>query len=430
MDVPTPVPTPGAPRRKVAVIGSGVAGLTAAYLLQRAYDVTLFEADDRLGGHAHTHDLPTPSGPVPVDSAFLVHNERTYPQLTRLFRELGVRTFDTEMSMSVTCRGCGLQYAGGRGLRGLLPHPGAAARPRYLRLLTEVPRFHRLGRALATAPAGSDEPTLGEFLRLHGFDRYFTNHFVVPLVAAVWSCPAGQALHYPARYLMAFLANHGLLRVTGSPVWRSIEGGSRAYVERAVKDLTAVRTSTPVRALTRHRDRVDVRADGELLPFDAAVVAVHPDQALRLLTDPTGDERAVLGAIGYAPNRAVLHTDGSALPGRRSVRASWNYLVDGCATTGGAEVRISYDVKRLQRLDIPGDCVVTLGDRPVRPGAAVAEMTYRHPVYTPASVAAQRRLPELDTARTVYAGAYHGWGFHEDGCASGVRAAAALGVGW
>lgn len=411
-------------RPTVAVIGAGVAGLTAAYVLQRRYDVTVFEADDRLGGHAHTHELPDGTN---IDSGFIVHNERTYPNLLRLFGELGVRTQESEMSMSVRCEGCGLEYAGARRLPGLFAQPRSLVRGRYLRMLAEVTRFHRHARR--TLVATGPDVTLGEFLRAGGYSTYFRQHFVLPVVSAVWSTGAELSARYPARYLFTFLDHHGLLSVGGSPTWRTVVGGSQQYVRRAVKELTAVHVSTPVRALRRVEGGVELLADGASR-FDRAVVATHPDQALRLLAVPTAAERSVLGAFRYSRNETWLHHDDAVLPRARAARASWNVLKTSCADTAGP-VLVSYDLNRLMRLRTPRPHVVTLNatDR-VRPDAVLARMVYEHPVYTPESVAAQRLLPSLDDGVVAYAGAYHGWGFHEDGCASGVRAAASLGVTW
>jgi predicted NAD/FAD-binding protein len=423
---------PRAGRPQAAVVGSGVAGLTAAYLLQRAYDVTLYEAGDRLGGHAHTHDVPGSSGRLlALDTGFLVHNTRTYPNLLRLFGELGVTTRDTEMSMSVSCAGCGLEYAGSRGARGLFPVPGAAARPAYLAMLAQIPAFYAGARRLLATPGG-DSVGLGEFLRRGRYRRYFVSHFVVPLVAAVWSCPPADALNYPARYLFEFLDHHGMLSVGRSPGWRTVDGGSRCYVERIAKQLTTVDVGVPVRAITRAPGGVTVH-DHHLgtRQFAAAVIATHPDQALRLLDRPTAAEREVLGAFRYTLSTAVLHTDATLLPRAPAARASWNYRMGGCADTA-EDVHVSYHLNRLQGLDEPQEYLVTLnpGAGQVRPERMLAEMTYGHPVYDTRSVAAQRRLPGLNTPVLAYAGAYHGWGFHEDGCLAGVRAAAALGVTW
>ncbi|RQX02552.1 NAD(P)/FAD-dependent oxidoreductase [Micromonospora inaquosa] len=419
--------------RRIAVVGAGVAGLTAAHLLQRVADVTLYEADDRLGGHAHTHDVPTADGVLPVDSGFIVHNERTYPLLGRLFAELGVATQPAAMSMSVRCNGCGLAYAGSRGPAGLLPRGDLASRGRYLTLLGQVPLFYRQARRLLSEPPapGAPEPTLGEFLAKGRYSRYFVDHFVAPLVAAVWSCGPQLATDYPARYLFAFLANHSMLQVSRSPGWRTVRGGSRAYVEAVAAKLRTVRTGAAVRAVHRHADGATVRdVTGAARDFDGVVIATHADQALRLLAPATRRERELLGTFAYARNEAVLHTDGSVLPGRADVQAAWNYTQPTCRpATGG--VRISYCMNRLQSLPTATPVVVTLnaGDT-VAPERVLARMEYEHPIYTRQAVEAQRGLPELNSGGVAFAGAYHGWGFHEDGCRSGVAAAAYWGAVW
>jgi uncharacterized protein len=419
--------------RRIAVIGGGVSGLTAGYLLARANDVTVFEADERLGGHAHTHRLAGRDGTeIAVDSGFIVCNERTYPLLTKLFEELGVATQDAEMSMSVRCAGCGLEYAGQRGLSGLLAGI-RRGRGRYLRMMAEILRFHREASRLIAGghPAQEADLTLGQFLAAGGYSRYFTAHFALPFVSAVWSCPPGTALDYPAGYLFTFLANHGLLSVTGSPRWRTVTGGSQTYVELIAKQLTAIRTGAPVRSVSRHPGGAEVTAGpGAPQRFDAVVIATHPDQALRLLADPTPAERRVLGAFRYTRNAAVLHTDASVLPASPRVRASWNYHLTSC-DAAAARVRVSYHMNRLQRLPAGRDYLVTLNSAGrIDPRRVLAEVDYTHPAYSRASVTAQRALPGLNDGVTAYAGAYQGWGFHEDGCRSGVAAAASLGSRW
>ncbi|MEU6935031.1 FAD-dependent oxidoreductase [Streptomyces sp. NPDC046374] len=414
--------------RKVAVVGAGVAGLTAAYVLASSYEVTLYEADGRLGGHAHTRDLPAPGGrQVAVDSGFIVHNERTYPTLLQLFRELGIGTQDAEMSMSVRCDGCGLEYAGARGPAALFASR-AALRGRHLRLLAEVPAFHRGARRLLARTPRSGI-TLGDFLRVGGYSAYFVSHFALPLVSAVWSCPARTALSYPAAYLFAFLDHHGLLSVTGSPQWKTVTGGSAAYVDAAAKHIQRVRTFSPVKAVRRtSRGVLITTADATTDAHDAVVIATHPDQALRMLADPTTDEKRLLGAFTYSRNPTVLHTDTTVLPRSPRARACWNYRMTSCDPTA-EPVRVSYDMRRLQQLPAGADYVVTLGgENGIAADRVVERMVYEHPVYTPTSVAAQRELPRLNTATTAYAGAWHGWGFHEDGCRSGVRAARSLGL--
>jgi predicted NAD/FAD-binding protein len=439
--------------RRIAVVGGGISGLTAGHILSRTDEVTLFEAAGRLGGHADTHLADAiGGGQLPVDTGFIVYNERTYPLLTRLFGELGVATQAAEMSMSVSCTGCGVRYAGKRGPAGLgVGLPGGGRR--YLQMLAEVPKFHRAAwRLLASMPSGpsmpsreavsiadskgaeesNGGPTLGDFLREGGFSHYFSTHFAVPLVAAVWSCPQGTALGYPAAYLFAFLANHGMLSVSGSPQWRTVTGGSRRYVERIAAGLAQVRVSSPVRSVRRRPGGVEVRdASGAMLDFDAVVIAAHPDQALRLLDPPTEAERSVLGAFRYTPNQAVLHTDSRLLPPQAAVRASWNYTLSCADGQASTPARVSYYMNRLQGLPPDQDYIVTLGARQdVDPARIIAVMDYAHPAYTRESVAAQSRLPGLNTAVTAFAGAYHGWGFHEDGCKAGVAAALALGGAW
>ena len=419
-------------RPTAAVVGSGVAGLTAAYLLQRRYDVTLFEADGRLGGHAHTHELPTVDGrTVDVDTGFIVHNRRTYPNLLRLFGELGVATQESDMSMSVRCAGCGLEYAGARGLGGLFPQTSNLARPAYLRMLAEVRRFHRHARrVLADERAG--DVTLGAFVAVGGYSRYFVEHFLLPVVACgvVGGRDRRRSPTRPATCSRS-CDHHGMLAVTGSPRWRTVVGGSRRYVEAAVKELSAVAVSTPVRALARTAEGVEIRDDADTAHrADVVVVATHPDQALALLAAPTAAQRALLGAFRYSRNVTQLHHDTSVLPRRPGARASWNYLKTTCGIRD-APVLVSYDMNRLQRLAEPADYVVTLnGADRVDQRRVIATMHYEHPIYTPESVAAGRRLPELNDGVLAFAGAYHGWGFHEDGCAAGVRAAASLGVPW
>jgi len=408
-----------------------VAGLTAAYLLQRAYDVTLYEADGRLGGHAHTHDIVNRDGQlVSLDTGFIVHNAYAYPRLLRLFGELGVATRDTEMSMSVHCEGCGLEYAGARGPRGIFPGTGSLARPEYLAMLAAIPVFYASARRLLGAP-GQDALTFGEFLARGRYRPYFVRHFAVPLVSAVWSCPPAEALNYPARYLFEFLAHHGMLSLARSAGWRTVVGGSRAYVDQIAKQLTSARTGIPVRAIRRVPGGVEVHAgEGRAERFSRVVVATHPDQALRLLDPPTRAEQEVLGAFRYTSSQVLLHTDARLLPRASAARASWNYLLPGCGGRAG-QVIVSYHLNRLMGLAEDADYLVTLNDAGrVRSDRVLARMAYGHPVYTAESVTAQQRLARLNTPVIAYAGAYHGWGFHEDGCRSGARAARSLGVAW
>jgi uncharacterized protein len=423
--------TPGR-RPTVAVIGAGISGLTAAYLLSRTHDVTLFEADGRLGGHAHTHDVVDSGGRRhAVDSGFIVHNDVTYPLLRKLFGELGIDVRPTEMSMSVRCEECGLEYAGGRGARGVFSQRRRLADPRFLHMLLQVKRFHR--RASAFLRRGDEENlvTYGQFLRREGFSDYFIAHYAVPVVSCVWSAGRDTALMYPARYLFQFLDRHGMLRVTGSPQWYSVVGGSRSYVERLAFRLGDIRAAHAVTDVTRREDGVELRdVTGQTTRVDRVVIATHADQALGLLTDPSDAEVSTLKQFGYSQNVTVLHTDGAILPNAPDARASWNYTMMSCARLDEPAV-VTYWMNRLQALESNDSLLVTLNDRGrIDPDRVAAVMHYEHPVYTPESVAAQSRLADLATARTVYAGAYHGWGFHEDGCRSGVAAARHFGVAW
>ncbi len=415
----------------VAIIGSGVSGLTAAYALSQQGTVTLFERDDRFGGHAHTHDVADASGRTQhVDSGFIVHNDRTYPTLLRLFAELGIATQPTEMSMSIRCDGCGLEYAGGRGAAAILAQPRRLADPRFVRMLTEVPRFHRAARRLLDDPTLGD-PDWGTFLDDAGFSDYFVRHFAIPLVSCVWSSGDADTRRYPARHLFAFLANHGMLSVSGSPLWRTVTGGSGTYVRAVVARLDAARVATPVVAVRRHADGVEVTtADGTTSQFDAAVIATHADDALRILADATDEERRDLAAFGYSTNTTWLHRDASVLPRSTRARASWNYRIDSCRAEV-PRVHVSYWMNRLQALDAQEDYLVTLnpGDA-VAPDRVIASMEYTHPVFTRDAVAAAPRLRATGGPRLAFAGAHLGWGFHEDGARSGLEAARRLGATW
>jgi uncharacterized protein len=419
-------------RPSVAVIGAGVSGLTAAYLLSRTHDVTLFEAEDRLGGHAHTHDVTDSDGQQhAVDSGFIVHNELTYPWLRKLFGELGVQVRPAEMSMSVRCEGCGLEYAGGRGLRGVFAQPRRLIDRRFLRMLWQVRRFHRRALAFLRTTDEQNLTTYGEFLKLEEFSDYFIAHYAVPVVSCVWSAGRESALVYPARYLFRFLDQHGMLRIGGSPQWYSVAGGSRVYVERLAGLLKDVRAAHAVTDVTRSGDGVQIRdVTGQVTAVDRVVIATHADQALSLLTDPGDEEVTTLKQFGYSSNVTVLHSDRTVLPDAARARASWNYRMTSCYRPDQPAV-MSYWMNRLQGHRSRQDYLVTLNDRErLDPGSVAAVMHYEHPIYTPEAVRAQSQLGHLATDRTVYAGAYHGWGFHEDGCRSGVEAARHFGVTW
>jgi predicted NAD/FAD-binding protein len=417
-------------RPTVAIIGSGVSGLTAAYLLNRTHVVTLFESDDRLGGHAHTHEVNSGDGiGYKVESGFIVHNDQTYPLLQKLFAALEITVHPTEMSMGIECEGCGLEYAGGRGLRGIFAQPRRLFDLKFLGLLLQVKRFHM--RANAFLQSQDDSTTYGEFLAKENFSEHFITHYAIPVVACVWSAGKSGTLNYPARYLFQFLDQHGLLRITGSPQWYTVEGGSSTYVSRLALTLSDVRTSLGVTSISRSAGGVEIHdVAGNKTQFDRVVIATHADQALSLLTDPSEQEREVLGAFTYSSNQTVLHTDSSFLPATAAARASWNYRMPACTSIELPAV-VTYWMNRLQGLDASDEFLVTLNaTERINPQHMIAIMNYEHPIYTVDAVNAQRELNCLATEQTVYAGAYHGWGFHEDGCRSGVLAAEHFGVTW
>lgn len=409
--------------RSIAVIGSGIAGLTAAYLLSAHDHVTLFEAEDRLGGHRVDNGF---GGTVAVDSAFLIHDD-TRPTLCRLFADLGVDTVDAVPSLSVRDDRIGLQYARMRGFGGLFPSWSNLARPRYLRLLAEVNRFHRAAATLLATGDAEDTGTLGAFLAVHKFSRYFADHFMTPLVATVWSGGPRTTMEIPARYLFAFLQQHGMLSGSESATTRTVVGGTAGYVDAIAAHVDEVRTGTPAGAVRRIADGVELRAGGALREFDAVVIATRADQALQALHEPTDAERAALGAIRYSTEHVCVHTDTSVLPTRPAARALRNYLLPESAR----DALITHDIGRLLGVTGPHHYLMTLGGSGrVDPAAVITELAYQRPLYTTESIAAQRLLPLLNDDRVVFAGAYHGWGFREDGAASGVRAAERLGAQW
>jgi predicted NAD/FAD-binding protein len=415
----------------IAIVGSGVSGLTAAYVMRDSHEVTVLEQDTRFGGHAHTHAVATDDGQtVAVDSGFIVHNERTYPNLLRIFRELGVETQPTEMSMGITCGGCGLSYAGGRGVRGVLAQPWRILDPRFDRMLVEVPRLHRAAKALL-AGTGDQRQTWGEFLANGRYSTYFIRHFAIPLVSCVWSSSDEETRAYPARHLFEFLDHHGMLTITNSPTWRTVVGGSRTYVDRITALLPNAHRGRGVASVARNADGVDVTTvDGETRRFDRAIIATHANSALALLSDATEQERADLAAIPYSTNETWLHRDSTVLPKRDGARASWNYRMSSC-DTDSSSVLVSYWMNKLMRIHAKEDFVVTLNpDGWVDEKRVIARMAYEHPVFTLKAVEAAKRLNGSGGAHLAFAGAHLGWGFHEDGARSGAEAARKFGVRW
>lgn len=412
---------------RVAVIGTGIAGLGAAHALARVHEVEVFERDARAGGHAHTVAVPRAAGgELGLDTGFLVHNEHNYPRLSRLFRELGVAVQDSRMSFSVVCERHGLEYSAVR----LWQQPHALVHPGFAGLLRDIVRFLRTGQAaLEERHARS---TLDDFVRSEGYSRSFRDHYLVPFASALWSTAPTQTLSSPASYAVRFFQNHGLLGFRRR-TWRTVVGGSRRYVAAITAPLgERLRLGAEVRAVTRDADGVEVRtADDRAHRFEAVVIATHAPQALAMLTDADDLERAVLEPFRTTLNRTVLHTDRSVLPRRRSAWAAWNYRVADCHSPALLPT-VTYHLNTLQTLDEPEQYCVTLNrDDRIAEDRVIRRMDYAHPLYSFEALAAQGRLPSLDgRRRTWFCGAYHGFGFHEDGLAAGLRAARGLGAPW
>ncbi|MFO1211168.1 MAG: FAD-dependent oxidoreductase [Paenacidovorax caeni] len=423
---------------KVAVIGSGISGLAAAHRLRGHARVTLFEAGSYFGGHTHTVDvsLPDRHGHTVthgVDTGFLVFNERTYPGLIALLAELQVPTAPSDMSFSVQVPGAGVLGAralewSGSNLATVFAQRRNLLRPRFWGMLSELLRFNRLCTDLAES--GQEQALvqpLGDFLDQHGFGAAFRHWYFLPMLGCIWSCPTDQMLRFPVATMVRFCHNHGLIQVQNRPQWHTVAGGARQYVHAILQGLDA-RLATPVTHIERTMAGVSVRAAGVTEPFDAVVLAVHSDQALRLLAQPSAAERRVLGAIRYQPNRAVLHTDTRVMPRRRAAWAAWNYERAADGAQESARVCLHYWLNRLQPLPFAQPVLVSLNPvSPIDPAKILGEFDYDHPVFDLSAWSAQKQVAELQgVQRTWFAGAWTGYGFHEDGLQSGYRAADAL----
>ena len=416
---------------RIAVIGSGISGLSAALRLQAQHEVTLYESDARPGGHAHTVDVTLDGLCAPVDTGFLVYNERTYPLLIAFFKELGVREAPTDMSFAASIGPHRLEWCGSN-IRAVFAQPSNVLRPGFWRMLRDILRFNREATALAIdeqAQARLDEP-LERYLEREGYSAEFRDAYLLPMAAAIWSCSTATMTRFPLGCFVRFFHNHGLLQIEGRPRWMTVEGGSREYVSRIIAQLRDVRLSEPVEAVTRRAGGgappVTIRSTRATEHFDQVVFACHSDQALALLADPSEDERAVLTAIRYQPNRALLHTDPALMPARRRAWAAWNYLSDG--QPGAPSVSVTYWLNRLQPLPFRSPVFVSLNplSEPA-PSRLIREINYAHPIFDLAAGRAQRRLRALQgRQQTWYAGAWTGYGFHEDGLRSGLEVAQAI----
>lgn len=414
---------------RIAVVGSGAAGLGAAWLLSKKYDVTVFEAGGHAGGHCHTHDVDWRDRTISVDTGFIVYNEPNYPNLSALFRHLDVATEDSQMSFSVHTGCGGLEWAG-TNLLTVFAQARNLGRPRFIRMLLDLLRFNRSAPSDLAAGrlAGL---TLGDYLDAGGYGDPFRRWYLLPMGAAIWSCSVDGMLRFPAESFVRFFANHGLLTVNDQPQWRTVSGGSRSYVERILQQLPGeVLLNTPVIAIKREPGGVLLRdAHGRHQRFDHVVVASHADQALAMLADPNDDERELLGAFSYQANRAVLHRDGALMPRRRRIWSSWNYAAESMDDSGNS-VSLTYWMNKLQNIDRDRPLFVTVNPNlQPRDELVLAEMSYDHPLFDASALAAQQRLDRLQgTDRIWYCGSYFGYGFHEDAFTSGLEVAEALGV--
>jgi len=421
---------------KVAIVGSGIAGLVAAHRLRPHARVSLFEAGGYFGGHTHTVDitLSTTQGPrtCGVDTGFLVYNERTYPGLIALFGELGIPTTASDMSFSVQVPGQPGQRTlewSGSNLATVFAQKRNLASPRFLGMLADLLRFNKLCTRLALEGRDAEmSQPLADFLDQHRFGQAFRDWYFLPMLGCIWSCPTDQMLQFPVATMIRFCHNHGLLQVSNRPQWYTVAGGARQYVEKIVAGLDDARLNTPVRRIERDAAGVTVFTDHGSERFDQLVLATHSDQALGLLAQPTLTETEVLGAIRYQPNRAVLHTDTAVLPQRPSAWAAWNYERAAQHEQESARVCLHYLLNRLQPLPFKQPVVESLNPvRPIDPAKVLAEFEYSHPVFDLAAIRAQSRVPELQGVQhTWYCGAWTAYGFHEDGLQSGETAAQSL----
>jgi predicted NAD/FAD-binding protein len=412
---------------RIAVVGSGIAGLGSAWLLAREHEVTLYEANAYLGGHTHTHAIELDGKNYAVDTGFIVFNPPHYPLLHKLFETLGVESQPTTMSFALKNERSGLEY-NATDLGGLFCQRRNLVSPRFWCMIGDIMRFYREAPVLLD---GTDAgPALGDYLAMHRYSEAFRDDHLVPMASALWSSPSAQVLRFPAKYLVQFMANHQMLQARGRPQWRVVKGGSQTYV-RALRSHWQVRerANCAVTRVARNADGVEIDSSAGRESYDHVVLACHADQALALLADVDERERAILGAMPYQENDTVLHTDASLLPARRRAWAAWNALVP---IDRNEDCTVSYCMNLLQSLDAPQPLIVTLNrTAQIAPEKVLRRMRYHHPLYTHASIAAQARKAEIQgVKRTWFAGAYWGWGFHEDGIRSGVDVASALGARW
>ncbi len=420
--------TPPSRPLNIAIVGTGIAGMSAAWLLARRHTVTVYERDGRIGGHTNTVDAPDPGGPIPVDTGFIVYNEANYPNLVALFKHLDVPTKPSEMSFAASVDGGALEYSGSD-LGGLFAQKSNLFRPRFWRMLRDIWRFYREGPAISTA-AGDDEVSLGDYLDRQGYSHAFVYDHLLPMAAAIWSTAPHDMRDHPASAFVRFCTNHGLMQITDRPQWRTVDGGSREYVRRLTAAYAGnIKTRCGVRSVARTGGSVIVEDDtGQRHTHDHIVIAAHANQALAMLSDPSPEERNQLGAFGYARNTAVLHQDPALMPRRRKVWSSWNYLSD-VGDDGASKVCVTYWMNRLQGIASAEPLLVTLNpNRDPDPRKVLRAFEYEHPSFDRGAIAAQRRLWDLQGGRnTWFCGSYFGAGFHEDALQAGLAVAELLG---
>ena len=422
--------------KKIAIVGSGISGLAVAHSLKGQADITLFEAGNYFGGHSNTVDitLPTPHGMVThgVDTGFLVFNERTYPNLINLFAELGVETALSDMSFSVQAPKAWGEQAlewSGSNLDTVFAQRGNLLRPKFLKMLADVLRFNKICTRIAEQQKESDmRQPLSVFLKDHQFSDAFKNWYFLPMMGCIWSCPTNQMLEFPVATMIRFCHNHGLIQVTQRPRWFTIKGGSKNYVQKIVNDLPDKRLNTPVSLIERDESGVRIVTQNHAERFDEVVICTHSDQALRMLREPTQGEQQHLSAIKYQANVAVLHTDESVLPSRRKAWAAWNYERAVDQGQESARVCLHYLLNKLQPLPYEQAVVVSLNPvKPIDPAKIIATIDYAHPVFDMAAIDAQQQLHEIQGRQhTWFAGAWMGYGFHEDGLKAGLGVARQL----
>ena len=410
---------------KIAIIGSGISGLTSAYLLNRSHEITLFEASDWIGGHTHTVQVTVNGQRHAVDTGFIVFNDWTYPNFIRLLGELGVRFKPTEMSFSVRDPDSGLEYNGNT-LNSLFSQRSNLLSPGFWGMLRDILRFNREAQRDLAEQRIAEHTTLGDYLRSNGYGKRFTEHYIVPMGAAIWSMSLDDMLNFPLQLFVRFFKNHGLLSVSNRPQWQVIEGGSSAYIAPLTASISErIRLNCPVHRVERDEHGVTVHSKAGIERYDKVIFACHSDQALQLLAKPSSVEQSILGALPYAENDVVLHTDTRLLPDRKLTWASWNFRLGA----RGQQAAVTYNLNILQGLQSDATLCVSLNQRAqIDPLKVLAQYTYAHPQYSLAAVAAQARWEELDGAQhTWYCGAYWANGFHEDGVVSALRVARSLG---